>query len=465
MERQLRLIQRLLMALVSLIVAAVFAVMAWQNGTRNPANLSMRDLGRTAGEAYIFGYPLLVMDQTRSNMLGIADSDRGPGFYLNRLTHIRQLPRYGDDTVVRPNLDTLYSIAWLDLSEGPVILRWPNMEERYWLFQVLDGWTDVAGAPGARTQGSGPGAAMIAGPNWDGPALPGMVHIRVETEMAWILGRIAVSSDEADLVRARLLQDEFTLTGPEITEFPTTRPARGQRPPDVIAALETDAVMDRLARLLAENPARPEDDPIRSRLFGLGVVSRYRLDNGWIAERAMQRGVTVARERLEQGVAERPYGPTGWRTLRTGVGDYGTDYALRAGVALIGLGANLPEDAIYPTTDVDATGTALDGRFDYTIRFEPDALPPAEAFWSITAYDADGFLMSTMTPAHLSHRDVVYDADGGLTLTIGAPDLNTEQVNHIPVAPEPFQLTARLYLPEEAALAGEWEMPPVERLN
>ena len=462
MERHLHWSQRLLIGAVFLILVAIGGVMTWQDGMRNYRDLSARELGQAAGEAYLYAYPLLVMDQTRATMLAAPETDERPSFTLNRLSHVRRLPRYGDDAVVRPNLDTLYSIAWLDLSDGPVVLRWPEMGERYWLFQVMDAWTDVAGAPGARTQGAGPGAALISGPGWDGPALPGMVHIEVETDMAWIIGRIAVRQDEADLAAVHALQYGFFLTG----ATPSTPPALGQRPPDMVAALPADEVFSRLARLIEANPPREGDGDISSRLLALGILDGERLRTGWIAERVIARGVDVARHRLDDGVAERPYGPTGWRTLRSGAGDYGTDYALRAGVALLGLGANLPEDAIYPTTDVDLGGLTLDGRFDYAIRFEPGDLPPAQAFWSITAYDADGFLMSTMTPAHLSYRDVAYDADGGLTLTIGAPDLNDPaQVNHIPVAPEPFQLTARLFLPEEAALSGDWEMPAVVRVG
>ncbi len=470
--------KRLLLSIIGVLAVSFIGMGAWTFGVQNPQGLSLRELGQEAGEAYIYAFPMLVMDQTRANMLAAPATDVRPAFEINRLSHIRHLPRYGDDTVVRPNLDTLYSIAWLDLTEAPAVLRWPEMGDRYWLFQVLDGTTDVAGAPGTRTVGSGPGAAMISGPDWEGPALPGMMHIKVESRTAWILGRIATSSDREELEAVHALQDQFSLSGRQLSDFslpalretPTwgARARLGERPAETVESLNAEELFWRFTYLAQIQEKASESARLIEYSGKLQpIVLSYGRHQGWgpMALWARQRGLDVARERLAEGVANRPYGPTGWRTLREGVGDYGDDYALRAGVAMVGLGANLPEDAIYPTTNIDSEGRVLDGRFDYRIRFEPGSLPPVKAFWSITAYDADGFIMNTMTPAYLSHHDIVLEADGGLTVTIGAADLNAERFNHIPVAPEAFQLTARLYLPGETALSGTWEMPRVERVG
>jgi len=199
-------------AIFTLIALIAAAAAGWHVLTRNPDGLSLRDLGQTAGEAYVFGYPLVLMEETRAVMLARVEAEGEPGA-INTLHHRRELPQAGDDTVVRPNLDTLYSIAWLDLSEGPAVLRWPDMGERYWLLQVLDAWTDVAGAPGSRAAGSGPGLAFITGPDWDGPALPGAVHVRVSTPMAWLIGRIEIAPGE-DFAPVHALQDAISLTAP-----------------------------------------------------------------------------------------------------------------------------------------------------------------------------------------------------------------------------------------------------------
>jgi hypothetical protein len=188
---------------------------------------------------------------------------------------------------------------------------------------------------------------------------------------------------------------------------------------------------------------------------------------GWIARRAAARGVAVARQRLADAANGLAPGPNGWRVAREGLGDYGTNYALRAGVAMVGLGANRAEDAIYPNTETDAEGRPLSGDHTYRIRFAPGETPPAAAFWSITAYDPQGFLLDT--PRHaLGDRDaLVFGSDGSLEIVIGAqPPTSAEAVNFLPVTPgQDFALTARLYDPEPEALNGSWTMPPVERID
>jgi hypothetical protein len=453
--------------LLTLLLLAAAAAAGWHVLTRNPEGLSLRDLGQTAGEAYVFGYPLVLMEETRAVMLARLDAD-GEAGGVNTIHHRRDLPQAGDDTVVRPNLDTLYSIAWLDLSEGPAVLRWPDMGERYWLLQVLDAWTDVAGAPGSRTAGSGPGLAFITGPDWDGPALPGAVHVRVSTPMAWLIGRIEVAPDE-DLTPVHALQDAISLTA--VTPAAGVRSAdSSRRPPDVVAALAPGEFFTRLAALMTDNHAREADAEMTARLPALGVDPQTgALDwsgHGLLARRVMARGVEVARDRLTATDRLAP-GPEGWRTLTHGLGDYGTNYALRAGVARVGLGANLSADAIYPNAAVDRDGEPLHSRYSYVLRFEPGALPPADAFWSITLYDADGFLPEGAGWRHaLGDRDALqYDSDGGLTLRISTtPPQGFPGSNWLPAPPNAhFTLTARLYDPREAALSGEWTMPGVER--
>ncbi|WP_199200483.1 DUF1254 domain-containing protein [Alkalicaulis satelles] len=457
--------------LVTLIVLAGAAAAGWVVLTRNPDGLSLRDLGQTAGEAYVFGYPLVLMEETRAVMLARLEAEGavGPGAGgINTLHHRRDLPGAEDDSVVRPNLDTLYTIAWLDLSMGPAVLRWPDMGDRYWLLQVLDGWTDVAGSPGSRTAGSGPGLAFITGPGWDGPGLPGAVHVRSSTSMAWLIGRIEVAPGE-DFAPVHALQDAISLTAAPPSG--AVRPGdAGQRPPDTVEALAAYDYFTRLAALMAQNPARAQDAEMTARLAALGVDPQTgALDwrgHGLLARRVMGRGVAVARARLAEADRQPP-GPQGWRTLTQGLGEYGTNYALRAGVAHIGLGANLAADAIYPNTTRDSAGRPLTGDHVYTLRFEPGAWPPADAFWSVTLYDAHGFLPHGVDGRHaLGDRDgLAADADGGLTLWI-APErpADAPDSNWLPApAGAPFALTARLYAPREAALSGAWIMPGVER--
>lgn len=448
--------------LVILIALCAAGAAVFVQGARNPEGLGLRDIGQRAGEAYIFGFPLVLMDETRAAMLSRQDVSQ------NQLVHRRDLPGHGDEAVVRPNRDTLYSLAWLDLSAGPVELSWPEAGGRYWLFQVMDSWTDVAGAPGSRTQGAGPGRAFITGPGWTGTVPDGAVHVSVPTRSAWIIGRIAVAPEPDDLAIGRALQDGFSLSGQVVAADPAF-PAGDGRPLDTVTALAPEQVFERFATLMEPEAPRPADASALQRYSAIGLSpGAFDQDGqGWIARRAAARGVEVARQRLADAASAMAPGPTGWRVARDGLGDYGTNYALRAGVAMIGLGANRAEDAIYPNTGIDGEGRPLSGDHAYRIRFKPDETPPAEAFWSITAYDAEGFLLDT--PRHaLGDRDaLVFGSDGSLEIVIGPerPD-GAEAANYLPVTPgQAFALTARLYDPAPAALSGAWTMPPVERID
>lgn len=454
---------RVLIAFLAGVIAlAGLGFLGWNWLTRNPSDLNLQELGQRAGQAYVYGFPLVLMDETRASM------GHNYGFEINQLGHITALPNHTARTVVRPNRDTLYSIGWLDLSEGPVVLRWPDMGERYWLFQVLDGWTDVVGQPGSRADGSGPGAVMIAGPNWDGPALPDMGLIKVETEMAWILGRIAVAETQADLDAGRALQTQFSLTGGEGVE-PLARPASEQRPPDTVMAMSPDQFFTRLADLMAANPARPQDADIVAALAEMGMTAGGYDSNsyGKLAKTAMKRGVEAAMTALSEGVLNREVGSHGWVVPSMSLGDYGTDYGLRAGVALIGLGANKPEDAIYPVALTDSQGRTLNGSYTYQMRFQAGQLPPADAFWSITSYDDEGWLMD-VPRYNLGDRDqLVFEDDGALVITFGhqLPE-GAPASNHLPVPEgQDFQPTARLYDPRAEALSGNWQMPALQRLD
>ncbi|MEQ8433809.1 MAG: DUF1254 domain-containing protein [Oceanicaulis sp.] len=465
---------RIAVFLVVLLALCAAGAGLFAHGARHPEGLALREIGQRAGEAYIFGFPLVLMDETRAATL-----DR-QGASQNQLVHVRTLPGYGDEAVVRPNRDTLYSLAWLDLSAGPVELVWPQTSGRYWLFQVMDSWTDVAGAPGSRTQGAMPGRAFITGPDWTGSVPDGAVHVAVSTPSAWVIGRIAVAPDPPDLEAGRALQSGFSLVTPEIIPEIAPRIVRqraasgaafkgSERPVDIVSALPARDYFQRLAVLMARESPRREDAAALRRFLGIGLFPGAfdQTGKGWIARRAASRGVAVARQRLADAADGLAPGPNGWRVVRDGLGDYGTNYELRAGVAMIGLGANRAEDAIYPNTETDAEGRPLSGDHTYRIRFEAGESPPAAAFWSITAYDLQGFLLDT--PRHaLGDRDaLVFGSDGSLEIVIGAqPPASAEAANVLPVTPgQPFALTARLYDPEPEALSGSWTMPPVERID
>lgn len=454
--------------LATLIISAIVGALAagWVWSTRNPGELTLQALGQAAGQSYIYGYPLVLMDETRRDVVERA------GIPANRLAHVRDLPGAGFNAVVRPNLDTLYSLAWLHLADEALVLEIPSMDGRYWLFQGLDAWTNVFADAGVRTLGNGPVSVLIAGPDFAGPAPEGMILYRSPTRMAWLLGRIEIDGG-ADMEAVHRLQDGVRLYpyrampgGHGVTLDRRAGQDTGTSPPERVAALDAPQFLDRLGVLLMHNPPADTDAEALAHLEALNAGPGLTVDwsdYGILAVQAMLRGVAVARDRLAQG----PEQADGWSVPENHIGRYGDDHAYRAGVALYGLGANLPEDAVYPAARTDAEGETLHGSNRYRIRFTPDALPPVNAFWSVTLYDADGYLVAHEADRHAvtSRDDLVRDEDGSITLDIhaGPPEAGRE-ANWLPApAGDRFTLLARLYWPQESVLAGEWVMPPIER--
>lgn len=456
--------------LATIIVSATVGILAagWSWSTRNPQDLTLQELAQAAGRSYVFGYPLVLMDETRRDAIERA------GLAPNRLAHVRSLPEAGFTAVVRPNADTLYSIAWLELGAVPLQLDIPPMEGRYWLFQGLDAWTNVFADAGVRTLGDGHTSVLIAGPDFEGEAPEGMVLYRSPTRMAWLLGRIEIDGGD-DLHAVHRLQDGVRLypyrAMPGGQGVSLERPLAGTggaTPPERVAELDAPTFLNRLGALMVANPPASSDRDALHRLQAINGGPGQAVDwseYGILAMQAMLRGVDAARARLDAG----PVQASGWTVPEGHIGRYGGDHAYRAGVAHYGLGANLPEDAVYPAASRDADGEPLAGGVHYRIRFAPGNLPPVNAFWSVTLYDADGYFIANDANRHaLTSRDaLVADEDGTITLDIHAgPPEEGRESNWLPAPPRgAFTLLARLYWPQESVLDGSWTMPPVERVE
>ena len=417
---------------------------------------------------YIYGYPLVLMDATRATMEAITPA--------NQFDHKRAFPDDRFKDVVRPNVDTLYSTAWLDLAPEPIVLAMPDVGRRYYLMQVMDAWTNVIAAPGTRTNGNGKAAFAVMGPAWRGEVPTTVDRIKSPTNSVWIVGR-TYTAGARDYEAVHAIQRQYQLV-PLGAWGKSSGPARGAvtdaatdlSPEAQVDRLNAGAFFDRLARLMEANPPAPNDEPLVNRLVRLGIVPGERFDlarlPATVAD-AVESGVAAARARLH-GTRLSTFGKTvnGWQILPD-VGTYGTNYELRAVVALNGLGANLPEDAVYPSTDVDAAGQALSGEHRYLLRFRPGALPPVKAFWSVTMYGADGFLVANPIGRHaLGDRDPMRaEPDGTLDMYVQNDDPGLERrSNWLPAPPGPFSLAMRLYYPKPAVLEGGWAPPAVVRV-
>jgi hypothetical protein len=420
-----------------------------------------------AHEAYIFGYPLVIMDLTKEVFV----THNQP----NELDHLREFPDYTFRTVVRPNADTLYSSAWLDLAAEPVVLTVPDTRGRYYLVQLMDAWTNTFAVPGTRTTGNHAANFAIVGPHWNGRLPANIKPLHSPTDMVWLLGRIQTNTS-SDYPFVHSLQDQFHLTPlsawPRFPEPDAPRAKRdraGRTPLAEMDKMETADFFTRLCRLMANNPPAPADAPLMKRLATIGVVPGKPFSfAGLPAEtrQALESGVAEARKELSQKIPEGRKA-NGWG-LRYDLGKYGVDYYLRAQVARRGLGANLPEDALYPQAQADANGHPFDGSHRYVIHFDKSQLPPVNAFWSLTVYDTRGFFTENPNGRYaIGDRDHLrYNPDGSLDLYIQhtrpGPD---KESNWLPSPAEAFNMSLRLYWPKPSILDGSWTPPPIRRVE
>ncbi|AKU96879.1 putative exported protein [Labilithrix luteola] len=430
--------------------------------------------------ASIFGFPLVLMDVTRAVSTSVPERDeekqKAP---INQLVHLREFPDASFTDVVSPNADTLYSFAFLDLKAEPMVLSLPEMGTRYYLMELMDAWTNVFASPGTRTTGNGKGAFLIAGPTWKGTLPNGVVEIRSPTNLVWIIGRTQTNGKK-DYAAVHALQDGYDLRplsaygkadfhAPRVAVAPDID---NQTPPiEQVAKMEPTEFFQRLNALMKDNPPSPADADAVKRFGEVGVGPGKVFDRNTVSPEVLATvdlGMTEAIRRIVIE-AKRPHGraQNGWE-LHEGLGAYGTDYLWRAIVARVGLGANLPEDAIYPHAKVDAEGQPLDGKHRYVMRFAKGALPPVHAFWSISMYDARQFFVDNPIDRYAigDRDDLVFEPDGSLVLLLQHESPGKEhEPNWLPAPKGSFNLIMRLYWPKAEALDGRWTTPPIERVR
>jgi hypothetical protein len=431
-----------------------------------------------AVDAYLYFYPLVIMDITRKQSTNIEpgkEFGKGP---TNMFVSVPEYPRADFKGVVRSNFDTLYSIAWLDLTREPQIVSAPDTQGRYYLLPMLDMWTDVFASPGSRTTGTQAGNFLVAPQGWAGMVPDGVTRITAPTPYVWIIGRTKTDGP-ADYDAVHRIQAGYKITPlsqwgqPPQPVTATIDPTVDMKTPPKaqIDSMPADKFFAYAAELLKLHPPHVTDQPIIARMQRIGIVPGQSFDITKL-DPAVQQALMSAPQDAQQLIAWKI--PTmarvtnGWSMNTDTMGVYGNYYLKRAIVAQQGLGANLPEDAIYPLNLVDDTGKPLDGSHNYTIHFDKESMPPVEAFWSITLYDSDGFQVANTLNrfAVSSWMPFQTNPDGSLDLYFQneSPGADKE-ANWLPAPKGPFNLTMRLYAPKSEALTGKWNPPPVHLAN
>lgn len=428
-------------------------------------------------KAYIYGFPLVVMDLTREIMTAVptAGEINAP---VNQFAVMSHFPDTSFRAIPRTGLDSLFATAWADLGAEPLVLSVPNTGGRYYVIALFDYWSNVFASIGPRTTGTGAADFLIAGPGWQGTASPGIAEVfRSPTRWVWVNGQMRSDGpQEAELVTS--LQKRYRLTPlsawgrphtPIAVTVPSEKSASNGAPLDQIRTMDAQAFFGRLALLMKGNPPTPADDPMVEKLKGLGIVPGKPFDIARItpaSAKALQRAMW-AFALLEKGV-QKLKTDNGWIVIPDNFANYGTDYLTRAGIALIGLGGIWPIDILYPVAFLDGDDKPLDSANRYVLHFEKGQTPPTQEVWSVSMYDPKGFFVPNPIDRYnlADWMPLKYNADGSLDIYIQAespgPDKDS---NWLPAPPSgPFNLVTRIFWPGKAALDGTWRMPPVKRM-
>lgn len=458
--------------------AACAGMMLWAPGTSaQQAAVSAAEAREIARDAFIYAYPLVLSGVTFDVGKNVAEPI-GTSAPLNQFGHMRQFPDASFTIVVRPNADTLYSSLGYDVSKEPLVISVPASGDRYYLLPFLDMWSDIFTVPGTRTSGNDAQTFAIVGPNWQGRLPAGVKEYRSPTGLGLLIGRTQTNG-KSDYESVRKFQDGMkavplsaygkSYTPPKGTVNPNQDMSA---PPDQIDRMDAAAFFAKFAELMKDNPPHANDNPILDRIRRIGIEPGKSFDLA-SAPKDIQDALNAAPARalpqIKSAWSKAGVLANGWRTNVTAIGTYGTDYLRRAGVAYGGYGANVIEDALYPTAFADADGKPFSSDKHYILHFAKDQTPPVRGFWSLTMYDERQlFTANPIDRYAIGDRDkLAFNADGSLDLYIQSESPGKDkEANWLP-APKSgsFTMNLRLYWPKAEATNGSWAPPPVKRVD
>lgn len=507
-------------------VAVVAVVLV---GVSRAPSLHTEAAVRAAVDAYIYGYPLITFDMARKQQTNVErpDEQHAP---MGQMIKMREYLPIDNHCCAAPNADTLYTLAWLDVSEEPWVMTIPEIKDRYYIAPFLDGFSEVIKVISSINDGSKAQTLAITGPGWSGTLPEGVTQVESKTAIVWMLGRIYSTGTPEDYKVVNELQDEFELVplsaygkpytppvGKVDTDFDMKTAVRAQ-----INSMDIYTYFDYLARLLKNNPPKPEDAEMVEKLVKIGLVPGDDFDPSILRAQnpeAIESITSVAQGELgtepdvhtstqyTQGVGiitdqdfdtsklgfldkkliklvprigllkmalRMKQQPTtnGWLYFTEGVGNFGTDYLLRGMGNLLGPGWNRAEDAVYPLALKDVEGNDYDGaKNSYVMHFDKGGLPPVDGFWSLTMYDKDLFFVpNAIDRYNLSQNDTfITNPDGSIDLYIQADSPGKDrEANWLPAPKGVFKLILRVYGPSKTPptiLDGSWTPPAVKRVE
>jgi len=401
---------------------------------------------------------------------------------MGQLIRMRTFPTAAYRDVPGANTDTLYTMVWLDVSMEPWVFTIPDMGDRYYMAPMLDGYTNVFQSPGTRTTGNKPQKYLITGPGWSGTLPEGVAQYKSPTGIVWILGRIYCTGSPEDYADVHALQDKFSVVplssyGKPYTPLPGEVDAHLDMKTitrEQVTGLSAEDYFNYLAKLMKKNPPTAQDAPMVARMAKIGLVPGEDFEPsklGVLDKEAIKAAPKLALLKMVERLKhQRPV--DGWLTFGSGVGNWGTDYLLRATTAWLGPGWNCPEEAVYPASEKDAGGVDYNGaEHKYMLHFDRGQFPPVNGFWSLTMYDDEKFLAENPLNRYtLSQRDeFVSNPDGSVDLYLQADSPGkSKEANWLPAPRGKFTLILRLYWPKDtppSILDGTWKPPAVKTIS
>ncbi len=425
-----------------------------------PVKKYQSNLAYSSGiQAYLYSQPLMKMATIMQK-----HTSHTP---LNKFNHHRDLVDHTFSEFVSPNNDTLYSFAWLDLTNGPIELSIPAIKNRYFTFQFLDMYTNVYGYIGARMENKNGGTFLIIGTDYKGSIPKNRDVIKSPHNMTWVIGRTLIDGPK-DLNAVHDLQDQYLLKPYKKNEKKT---------PTYLPYLSESEYKDpkkyfsNVAHLMKMYPPLPEDRALLPQLEQVGIDYKNGTmkDSNSATMDGLKRAVMDAEEIILNSRNDVGHLVNNWTIHYENIGEFNEHYLFRAITAQFGIGANLTQEAMYPRALLDSKGRPLMGENKYVLHFEKDELPKVNSFWSLSMYGANQlFVRNPIDRFSIGDRTegLTYNEDGSLDIYIQGSSPVRKESNWLPSpTSEKFNVVLRMYLPKQEVTNGTYKLPGIKKVN
>jgi hypothetical protein len=426
-------------------------------------------------QAFIYGFPYVYMAQVRYMW---TTQPRNPKFVpymaVGHFWHASQVLTAEYQDSGSPNNDTMFSVAWIDVTDEPVILSHPDIpDDRYYTFEISAMHSDNFGYVGRRTTGNKAGNYAVIGPGWEGQLPEGVTALPPSpTPWVMILGRTLVDGAD-DVPNVQALQEEYRLTPLSLWGTESEVPERR----DVMQPFDQEkdplAPWKTLNAALAENPPPAKHEQLMKQFAMIGIGPGLDVnEQDEVTKTNLVRAAAAGKQLLDENFMS-GWSTTvvnGWRYPSPHEGRAGDDFLLRAvWQSLAGVVANDPEESVYLLCQADGDGEDLTGANSYEVHFAAGQEPPVDAFWSLTMYSTNYNLVpNPIDRFSLGDRSkgLKRDSDGELSIYIQheTPGEDNES-NWLPAPESQFFVILRMYQPQQEALEATWAALPVEKVG